>query len=340
MILVLNCGSQSFKYKLFDDDFKVIKSRRSDISNHREYKTILLKELKTIENYKKDISIIGHRFVHGGEMKDPKKIDKTVLKEIKKYNRFAPLHNSANILGANVSRKIFPKADQIAVFDTEFFKDLPEESCNYGLPEKIAKKYNFKRLGFHGISHEYVARKGGEMIGSSFEELKIITCHLGGGSSIAAIKNGKAIDTSMGYTPLEGLMMMTRSGDIDSGILLEMCRIFSAKKVNKILNHQSGIKGICGMGDMLQVLKAIAAGDKKAELALNAFVYHIQKYIGAYFAVMGGCDLLIFTGAIGAGSEKIRNMICKNLNILKDTKILAIEADEESVIAKKAKNYD
>jgi len=210
----------------------------------------------------------------------------------------------------------------------------------------LRKKYGFRRFGFHGISHEYAARTAAEKVKKKFNKLKIISCHLGGGASITAIKKGKVIDTSMGFTPMEGLVMMTRPGDIDTGIVLRLAEIFSLKRTNKILNFESGIKGITGENNMLEVLKKAKKGNKKAKLGLEIFIYRIQKYIGAYFAILGGCDLLVFTGAIGSGSLKVRNRICKNLNILKpasrqsgNTKILAIKTDEELAIAKKIKMF-
>ena len=203
-------------------------------------------------------------------------------------------------------------------------------ALTYALPEEIVKEFGYRKYGFHGISHEFVSKnlKG-----------KVITCHLGGGASITAIKNGKAVDTSMGFTPLEGLVMMTRVGNIDAGIVLELAKNFGIEKTSDILNKESGIKGICGEGDMLKVLEMVKSGDKKAKLALDVFVYSIKKYIGSYFAILGGCDALVFTGAIGSGSAKIRNMITKNLDILKKTKILSIETDEELAIANKIKNF-
>ena len=354
MILILNCGSQSIKWKLFANNLELEKEGRRAVSNPKEYQKILRKELTKLYNYKKNIQIVGHRIVHGGKkFRKAVKINNKVLRELKKFDGLAPLHNPFNILGIKVARKIFSKIHHIAVFDTEFYKDLPERAYIYPLAENLRKKYGFRRFGFHGISHEYAAKTGAEKIypvksakggvpsgqfngaKKSFRKLKIITCHLGGGSSITAIKNGIAIDTSMGFTPMEGLAMMTRSGDIDPGIILEIIKNFSLKKVNHILNYESGLKGISGSSSMLEILKRIKGGDKKAKLALEIFVYRIQKYIGGYFAILGGCDLLVFTGTIGSGSAKIRNMICKNLNILNKTKILSLKTNEELIIAKK-----
>ncbi len=339
MILVLDCGSQSIKWKLFKKkDLKLIKKGKREVFNPKDYQNFLTKELNKLDNYKKDIRIIGHRVVHGGEkFKKPIKINKKILKELEKFNKLAPLHNPFNVLGIKIAKKIFPRVPKIAVFDTEFYSNLPKKAYIYPLPENIRRKYRFQRFGFHGISHEYVAKTAAKKIKKPFEKLKIITCHLGGGASITAIKNGKAIDTSMGFTPMEGLVMMTRCGDIDSGIVLELVKNFSVKETDRLLNIESGIKGISGEGEMLEVLKKAKTGDKKAKLALEIFIYKIQKYIGAYFAILEGCDLLIFTGAIGSGSAKIRNSICKNLTILENTKILTIKTDEELAIAKKIK---
>ena len=340
MILILNCGSQSIKWKLFEG--RKLKPKRvggKAVSKAKNYPQVLEEELAKLEIYQDKISVIGHRVVHGGnKFREPVKITTEVLKELKRLNKLAPLHNPFNILGIKKSRKVFRKIPQIAVFDTEFYGKLPSKASNYPLPEDLKGKYGFKRYGFHGISHEYVAKEGAKTLRRSFKRLKIITCHLGGGASITAIKDGKAIDTSMGFTPLGGLVMMTRPGNIDPGIILEICRNFSVEKADEILNFESGIKGICGYDNMLKVLDRIKKKDKKAKLALDIFIYSVQKYIGAYHAILGGCDLLIFTGAIGSGSRKIRNMICKNIDILKKTNVLAIQTDEELAIAKKIKN--
>lgn len=346
MILILNCGSQSIKWKLFDNNLKVKKEGKVDVFEKRNYEKILLGELGRIKKYEKDIKKIGHRVVHGaGKFKSPLIVNGQNLKSLEKLNRLAPLHNPFNVLGIKFSQSVFPKARQIAVFDTDFFSALSEKAYTYPLPEKIRKKYGIKKFGFHGISHEYAAQEAAKIIEKPLKSLKIITCHLGGGASITAIENGKAIDTSMGFTPIEGLVMMTRSGNLDPGIILHLNK--EIKNLDYILNNESGVKGICGLSDMRDVLKAIKKGNastssaqaKKAKLALDIFVYSIQKYIGAYFAILGECDLLVFTGAIGAGSAKIVNMICKPLPILKNTRVLSIKTDEELAIAKKIMRY-
>ncbi|MFA5355672.1 MAG: acetate/propionate family kinase [Candidatus Paceibacterota bacterium] len=333
MILVLNCGSQSVKYKLFDNKLKSVRTGKFSVKDKSAYAGILDRELKKIGEVEK----VCHRVVHGGEkFRDPIIVDKKVLAELKKYNNLAPLHNPFNVLGIEMSLKVFPKAEQVAVFDTGFYKNIPEKAYQYALPEDLRNKYGFRRYGFHGISHEYAAREAAKKIGKEFEDLRIISCHLGGGASITAIKEGRAVDTSMGFTPLEGLVMMTRSGNLDPGIILQLGKELSFEKLGDILNKESGLKGICGESEMLDVLKRIKEGNKKAKLALDIFVYSIQKYIGSYFGILGSCDLLVFTGSIGSGSSKIRNMIINGLSILNGTKVLSVETDEELMIAKKS----
>jgi len=364
MILVLNCGSQSIKWKVFTSPAEalakagqnliLIKKGAREVLNSDNYEKLLEEELNKISI--KGISIIGHRVVHGGKkFISSIKITEENLLELEKLNHLAPLHNPYNILGIKTCQKIFQGIPQFAVFDTEFFKDLPEKAYTYALPKDISEKFGFRRYGFHGISHEFVASAAAKAMadkekagGKNFKKLKIITCHLGGGASITAIKNGKAIDTSMGFTPLEGLVMMTRPGNIDAGIVLELAKEFSIDKAREILNKESGVKGICGEEEMLKVLEILkmnkpafagaSARQRKSKLAMDVFIYSIQKYIGAYYTILGGCDILVFTGAIGFGSEKIRKMIRKDLNILKTAKILAIETDEELSIAEKVLN--
>jgi len=338
MILVLNCGSQSIKWKVYSEKLKLVDHGKRDIFVSEEFDNILSDELGKITE---DIMLVGHRVVYGGEFTKPLKITSENLQELEKISHLAPLHNPYNISAIKVCLNIFKNIPQMAVFDTEFFVGLPEKAYAYALPENISEKFNFRRYGFHGISHEYAAKKAAEMLKKPFNKLKIITCHLGGGSSITAIKNGKAIDTSMGFTPQEGLVMMTRPGNIDAGIVLELAKEFGPEEAGKILNKESGMKGICGESEFLKILSRLErdpamAGEKnKYQLAFDIFVYSIQKYIGAYFTVLGGCDILVFTGSIGAGNPKTRNDVWKGLDILKKTKVLAIETDEELAIAEK-----
>jgi acetate kinase len=319
---------------------KLLKQGKRDVLSPAGWEKILEEELCKVSE---DISLAGHRVVHGGDIfTKPLKITSENLAELEKISHLAPLHNPYNILGIKVCQKFFTKAVQIAVFDTEFFANLPECASTYALPENIAKEFGFKRYGFQGTSHEYVARKAAEIVKKPFNKLKIITCHLGGGASVTAIKNGKAIDTSMGFTPLEGLVMMTRSGNIDAGIVFELVKKFGIEGADKMLNKDSGMKGISGEGDMLSLFEKMKQKDANAKLAFDVFVYSIQKYIGGYFAILGGCDVLVFTGSIGSGNPKTRNAVCKNLDILKKparrgggTKVFAVETDEELAIAQK-----
>ncbi len=352
-ILVLNCGSLSIRWKLFEENnLKLIKAGLPAVATalqagHREilisknYSKILKKEIKKLKKY--PIKVVGHRIVHGGEkLREPTKITPKIIRELEKLNILAPLHNPFNILGIKISQKIFKKIPQIAVFDTEFFKDLPPKSCIYPIPQNLAKKYNLKRFGFHGISHQFLAQKAAEILKKPFKKLNLITCHLGGGSSITAIKNGKPIDTSMGFTPMEGLPMMTRAGDIDPGIILYLSQKLKVKsqKLNYIFNYKSGLKGISGLSNCKKLVQRAIKGNKIANLTLEIYVYRIQKYIGAYFAILGKCHALVFTGAIGYKSKYIRDKIIKNLSILKKTKIMAIETNEEFLIVQKiTKNF-
>jgi acetate kinase len=347
MILVLNCGSQSIKWKVFDQKLKPVKEGLKFVLDQNNFQEILEQELKSLKEFK--IDLIGHRVVHGKNLFcEPLKINEENIKQLETLNYLAPLHNPYNILGIKTCQKLFQDIPQIAVFDTEFFKDLPEVAYTYALPEFVsgiclpADRQGYRKYGFHGISHEFVASSAVKAVSDKKKTKKIITVHLGGGASITAIKNGKAVDTSMGFTPMQGLVMMTRAGDMDFGIVLEMAKQFGLDRTTEILNKESGVKGICNESDMFSVLQIIK--NRKTEspersqrvmLALDVFVYSIKKYIGSYFAVLGGCDVLVFTGSIGSGSKKIRDMVCKNLDILKKTKIMAIETDEELAIAQK-----
>jgi len=326
MILVLNCGSQSIKWKVFNEKLKVVQEGRRNVLAQENFQEILAEELNKIDRTK--VNLIGHRVVHGGGIfTKSTEITSNNIGQLEKISNLAPLHNPFNVFGIKKCQEVFGGVKNVAVFDTEFFNDLPSYVYTCALPEEIVKECGFRKYGFHGISHEYVASKT--------KAKKIITVHLGGGCSITAIKNGKAIDTSMGFTPMQGLIMMTRAGDIDSGIVLELVKKYGLDRTNDILNKESGVSGICGEKEMLKVLDKVKAGDKKAKLAFDVFVYSAKKYIGSYFAILGGCDALIFTGSIGSGLKITRNAICKNLDILKNTKIMAVETDEELAIAQK-----
>lgn len=336
MILVLNCGSQSIKYKIFNDKLNIIESNEFSI-NKENYKKKLEKILNNCKN--KDIQIIGHRIVHGGKyFFEPTKLTNKVIKKLKKISYLAPLHNPYNILGIEIAKKIFKGVNNYGVFDTGFFKDLPLVAKIYPLPKDIIKNFCIRRYGFHGISHEYILLKTSELLKKPKNRLNIISCHLGGGGSICAIKNGKPIDISMGYTPLEGITMMTRSGDIDPGIVILLSKHFGTKKTYEILNKKSGLFSICGFKSMLEILKR-KNENKKCKLAFDIYIYRIKKYIGAYYSILGKLDAVVFTGNIGAGKRETRDAICKGLFFLKKAKVLSIKTDEEYLIAKKIKCF-
>ncbi len=334
MIAVLNCGSQSLKCKVFDADFNTVSELEKELSSDN-YKEEIRKELKKIKSFK--IERVGHRVVHGGSLfRDPIEINSEKLSELKKMNHLAPLHNPNNILGIELSKEIFPEAKQIAVFDTGFYKNIPEKAFRYPLPKDIVDKYQFRRYGFHGISHEYVAKKGAKEAGLDFNNSKIISCHLGGGSSVTAIKNGTAVDTSMGHTPLEGLPMTTRVGDLDPGIMIELSKDFSAQELNDLLSKKSGMKAVSGISKMKEVVEKAKKGDKKAALALDIFIYKLKKYIGSYYFILNGCDLLIFTGGIGYNFKEIEGLLRESISVLESVKIIRIKTNEELMIAKKS----
>lgn len=344
MILVLNCGSQSIKWKLFNKKLKVLEEKKIEILNTGDYEKVLGEEILKLKDF--EIDLIGHRVVHGGgKFSEPIKINNRNLSELEELSYLAPLHNPYNILGIKMCGKFFNKALQCAVFDTEFFKTVPEKAFTYALPEKVNREYKFRRYGFHGISHEYVASAAAKAMadkekgaGKKLKNLKIISCHLGGGSSVTAIKKGKAVDTSMGFSPLSGVVMMTRPGDLDDEIIFSLTEKLGVRKTREIWNKESGLKGVCGANNMLELFEMIKAGDAKAKLAFDIFVYSIKKYIGSYVAVLGGCDMLVFTGSVGVGVSKTRNAIINKMDILKNTKVLAIKTNEELAIAEKILN--
>ncbi len=340
-ILVINSGSTSLKFEIFSLKFKSLKE--GYVENIGEdgppTHTAAFEEVILAVKKQADLLVIGHRVVHGGEeFKEPTLVTPRVLHRLKKYSRLAPLHNPPNILGIKLCEKFFPDVPNVAVFDTAFHATIPEKARMYALPFELAKRFQIKKYGFHGISHHYVALEAAKKLKKPLSRLNLITCHLGGGASVAAVKNGYSIDTSMGFTPTEGLVMMTRCGDIDPVIPL-----FLAKKLNKkpeaieeILNEESGVKGVSGVSDdMLDVLKAARKGNKRAKLAIDIFNYHVKKYISAYYGILGRLDGLIFTGGIGQ-NPFFRREICKGLPFLKKVKVLYIPTDEELLIAREA----
>ena len=348
-ILVINTGSSSIKYQLFDMDHHAVlahglverigeakgvlsheivqengdhieKIWEGPIPGHHEGFLLIVDLLINTEygiiRDKAEISAVGHRVVHGGEsFQSPTIINDHVLEAIKTYIPLAPLHNPPNLMGIEVSLKVFPESTQVAVFDTAFHQTVPPEAYLYALPYRLYTEEKIRRYGFHGTSHSYVAEEYAEYSGQSLGELNLITIHLGNGASMAAIKHGKCVDTTMGMTPLEGLVMGTRSGDIDPALPFFLADHLgmSLKEIDDLLNKESGLKGICGTNDMREVIAKKNAGDKLAGIAVGLYTYRIKKYIGAYSAVLGNLDGIIFTAGIGENSPEVRELCCRGL---------------------------
>ena len=348
-ILVLNCGSSSIKYQLIDMQSAIVlakgivekiglkgsflKNERFDgdkvklegeILDHQsgiEYILgLMISKKRGVIKELNEIDAIGHRVVHGGEtFKGSCYLDDITIKGIEECSDLAPLHNPANLKGIYAMKLLLPTVPQVGVFDTSFHQTMPDYSFMYALPYSLYKKYGIRRYGFHGTSHSYVSKRACQFLNVDYNSQKIITCHLGNGASITAIKNGKSMDTSMGLTPVEGLIMGTRSGDIDAGVLtliMEKEEIdFSS--LNTLLNKHSGVLGISGISsDMREVESAAAEGDERAVLALKMYNYRVKKYIGAYAAAMCGLDILIFTGGIGENACETRESICRGLEFI------------------------
>ena len=349
-VLVLNCGSSSIKYKLFEMDTKEILAQggiekiglrgsflkinlpngekityEKNIPEHTAGIEFILKTLTSPEygaiKSLDEIDAVGHRVVHGGEaFSKSVLIDKEVTDMIVACSDLAPIHNPANLKGINAISEILPDVPQVAVFDTAFHQTMPDYAYMYAIPYELYKKYGVRRYGFHGTSHRYVSQRVCEFLGVSPEGKKIITCHIGNGGSITAVKDGKSIDTSMGLTPLEGLMMGTRSGDIDAGavtFIMEKENL-TAAGVSDLLNKKSGVKGIFGVSsDMRELEAAVAAGNNKmADLTENMYFYRIKKYIGAYAAALGGVDIIVFTGGVGENQASCRSGACEGLEYM------------------------
>jgi acetate kinase len=352
MILSINTGSTSLKYKLFDDDLTTI---TSDVFSDTEVSGALFKKIvarvssfkfpaNTADRQVSSLKIV-HRIVCAGPVfREPTELTSDTLKAIEEYSYLAPLHNPPQLKAINLAHKYFPRAKHYAVFDTGFFKNLPDKAKIYPLPLKFYQKDKIQKMGFHGISHQYATEKAAEIL--KIAQPNLITLHLGGGASITAIKEGQPIDTSMGWTPMEGLMMWSRAGDIDVGILLSSkLKVQSSKlkfKVqgwNNILNYHSGLKGISNCKNYLDLLDRCKKNDTQAKLAFEMFVYRLQKYIGAYYAALGGkVDAIVFTGKIGAGDPLTKDAVMSGLPFLANIKVMQIEADEEWMMAKLVKS--
>lgn len=343
-ILVINCGSSSIKYKLFDmpSEKLIEKGAIEHIAQNSPRAKGYYAGLKTILGKISSVDALGHRVVHGAEkFKKPVLINAKVIRKIKECSAIAPLHNPANLAGILACKKLLPGLKQVAVFDTAFHQTLPACAYIYGLPYEYYKKFGIRKYGFHGSSHEYAANEAARILKQPLERLKIITCHLGNGCSISAVAEGKSIDTSMGFTPLEGLVMGTRCGDIDPALVgyIMQKKKFNLSQMDAILNKASGLQGISGISNDMRVLEnKIKLGNKRAKLAIDVFVYRIKKYIGAYTGIMGGCDALVFTAGIGENQKRIRERICASLfdYLKKKPEVLVIAANEELMIARQS----
>jgi acetate kinase len=393
-ILVLNCGSSSIKYQLFDmtneskllakglleriglndsvlthkptaaETYMVI----NDIPDHTTGINLVMAALTdpkhgVIKNVN-EIKAVGHRVVNGGERyKESILIDNEVKKQIELCSELAPLHNPANLKGILSVEKLIPGVPQVAVFDTSFHQTMPDYAYMYALPYEYYEKYKIRKYGYHGTSHKFVALKAAKLLGLECKNLKIITCHLGNGASITAIQNGRSIDTSMGFTPVDGLIMGTRTGEIDPGVLIYIAdkEHLNVTGVNNLINKKSGMAGISQVSsDMRDLEVAAAEGNEKALLALNMYAYKVKKFIGSYIAVLNGLDILVFTGGVGENDFKMRAMICSDMEYLginfdfkandgirgKDlliskpdsrVRVMAVTTDEEFVIASDTK---
>ena len=372
-ILVINCGSSSLKYQFLDMDNESVLAKglverigiegsvlkhektgmdkeviNADIKDH-EIALKLVMDALVNEKYGaiKDLSeidAVGHRVVHGGEsFAKSVLIDENVMKGIKDCIDLAPLHNPPNITGIRACQKLLPNVKMVAVFDTAFHQTMPESSYIYAIPYEYYEKYRIRRYGFHGTSHLFVSERAAQIMGKNKEDLNIITCHLGNGASVSAIKGGKCIDTSMGLTPLEGLIMGTRSCDMDPAIVTFLMEKegLSAKEVDNMLNKKSGVLGISGVSsDFRDIEEEAEKGNKKAQLALDMFHTRVKKYIGAYAAQLGHVDALVFTAGLGENSAESREEICKNMDFLGieiDTNVNKVRGKETLISTENSK---
>lgn len=327
-VLVLNSGSSSLKYQLFDMAERTLVARGaaerigepgSDFSDHAAALDRIAGLAADAAGDGNDLLGIGHRVVHGGEaFREPCLIDERVIEVIRGLSSLAPLHNPANLLGIEVAMARRPDVPQVAVFDTAFHYSIPPHAYRYAVPEEWYESHGVRRYGFHGTSVAYVAKQTARALGRPLGELNLIVLHLGNGASVTAIANGKSVDTSMGLTPLEGLVMGTRSGDIDPGVIVHMARQagMSVEDIDADLNEESGLSGLCGVGDVRDVLEREAAGDPRARLALDVYTYRMRKYIGAYIAALGHVDGIVFTAGVGENSADIRERVCEGLEAL------------------------
>lgn len=346
-ILVVNCGSSTLKFQLIDSETEQVSAsgvcERIGLGGNLTYKAhgekheeevdfpdhavaikkvlaMLLDDKLGVLGSLEEINAIGHRLVHGGEsFSSSVVITEEVIKQIEACNDLAPLHNPANLLGVRACQEVMPGVPNVAVFDTAFHQTMPKKAYLYGLPKEYYEKYGVRRYGFHGTSHSFVSNRLAELAGLDREHSKMIICHIGSGASISAIKDGKSIDTSMGMTPLEGLVMGTRSGDIDPAIIEYICNKenMTVEEVTSVLNKKSGALGISGVSnDYRDLVEAMQSGNEDAKNALEVMVYRVAKYIGAYFVALGGVDAIALTAGAGENNYEVREMICSSLGAL------------------------
>lgn len=323
-VLVINAGSSSLKYQVFDASTFEIRAKgvverigeNGFVSNHDEALELVVKQLVEFEVSLEDIDAVGHRVVHGGaKFKEPVLIDDGVIAEIESLVSLAPLHNPAHLAGIKGLRKLLPNTPQVAVFDTAFHTSIPDYASTYAIPTSTSEKFGIKKYGFHGTSHEYVASQTANFIGKSLHETSLIICHIGNGASVTAVLNGKSIDTSMGFTPLEGLVMGTRSGDIDPGVVFHLASVggLSLAEIDELLNKQSGLLGLAGSVDMREIWQRERAGDATAKLTREIYAYRIQKYISAYLGLLPNISGVVFTAGVGENDYGLREMAIKPL---------------------------
>ncbi|MFH5835708.1 acetate/propionate family kinase [Proteiniclasticum sp. C24MP] len=355
-ILVINCGSSSLKYQLIDMEnenslstglverigiegsklTQKVEGREKYVltvpmKNHKDAIAhvidTLLDEVQGVIKSSDEIGAVGHRVVHGGEKYSSSVIiDDEVMKDLEEFSVLAPLHNPPNIIGINACKELMPDTTMVAVFDTAFHQTMPEKAFLYGLPYELYKENHIRKYGFHGTSHKYVSQRAAQMLDKDLKDLKLITCHLGNGASVAAVRGGISVDTSMGFTPLEGLLMGTRCGDIDPAIIPYLMDVkgYSYDEVNNIMNKKSGVLGLSGVSsDFRDIEDAAAEGNDRAKLALDVFHYRVKKYIGYFMAAMNGVDAVIFTAGLGENAVETRE------EIITDLEWFGIELDKE-----------
>ena len=355
-VLVINCGSSSLKYQLINMEnesslatglveriaiegsklTQKVDGREKYVltvpmKNHKEAIShvinTLLDDVQGVTKSSDEISAVGHRVVHGGEKYSTSVIiTDEVMKDLEEFSQLAPLHNPPNIIGINACKELMPNTPMVAVFDTAFHQTMPEKAFLYGLPYELYKENHIRKYGFHGTSHKYVSQRAAEILGEDIKGLKLVTCHLGNGSSVAAVNGGISVDTSMGFTPLEGLLMGTRCGDIDPAIIPYLMDVkgYSYEEVNNIMNKKSGVLGLSGVSsDFRDIEDAAAQGNDRAKLALDVFHYRVKKYIGYFMAAMNGVDAIVFTAGLGENGAETRE------EIISDMEWFGIKLDKE-----------